>query len=425
MKLSYRDPFCFFLLLCSFLIACTPQENVETTSNENKIIEEKALPRLFMKTQTPHLRVRQTPDLEGAILKVLNKDLIVEYLHDSTTFTTEIVYNRKDYNAHWYKIQTLDKVEGWIYAAFVQFLPKDENQKITIQRETDELLEAANEQMPALTKKQKKEQKQVVSDNLINTYKNYLATLDKNNPNAIAQAIHKYSALFIPHSNQKTHDAAYVEFHNFYIRVLHLLQQKNLGSYQHLATEIKRYQRATMQTDEFTRELAANGFNFALKDGTVVLGEDTDFIYRVFYRECSTPMRAYMNQYQLEEPNFWLANETLLIPPKQLARWTLSWNYFIATYPDFVWYSEAKDRLEKQLNILLQGPQKTPAFNAQSLLLNANYLKAYRHIVDNYPESKIGRAFQEYIDVLKDNDWKKSSEVTQTQNKIMRMLVLE
>lgn len=425
MKLFTIYQLTFIFLSLFFLSACDTEETVEQGLQTQNYIKQEAMPRLFMRTQTRRLRVRKTPDLEGTVLRILSEGLIVEYLYDSTNFTTEITYNRKDYNTHWYKIQTADKTEGWVYAAFVKFLPDQENQKVVIQRETAELLEAANEKQPQLTPKQQKEQKQPTNNSLVASYKTYLNALDKNNPSSVSLAISKYNSMFVHHySNEKTHDAAYVAFHNFYQRMLQVLQRSNSTSYDHLKEEIQRYQRATMQTDPYTRSLGENGFNFAIKDGSVVLAEDVDFLYRIFYRECSTPMRAYMNQYELEEPNFWLDNESLLISPKKLARWALSWNYFVATYPDFIWHSDAKKRLEQQLNILLRGTNQQPAFNDQSFILNAAYLKAYRHIVDNYPESKIGQSFAEYIQVLKDNNWKASSEVTQIQNKIMRTLVL-
>lgn len=426
MRTSYICQFIFFIVLSSFYIACDNQEAVTTIDDtEPDPVNEVSLPRLFMETQTRRLRVRETPDLEGTVLHILSDGVLVEFLYDSTNFTTEIIYDKKSYDTNWYKIQTEDKVEGWVYAAFVKFLPKARNQKVVIQRETAELLEAANQERPDMTKKQQKELKQPINDDLIRNYKTYLSNLTKNDPNAIGQAISRFSVVFINHANENTHDAAYVAFHDFYTQVLQSLQRAtNMNQYQHLATEIRRYKRATMQSDAFTKSLAANGINFALQNGQVVLAEDVDFLYRVFYRECSIPMRAYMNQYQLEVPNFWLLKEELLIPPKELARWALSWNYFVATYPNFIWYSDAKSRLKKQLNILLQGTDQTPAFDPESYVLKSEFLQAYRHITDNYPESKIGRAFAEYVDVLKANNWKTSSTITAAQNKVFDLLAL-
>lgn len=425
MRISVHQ-FIFFILLLIFCLSCNNQEVTSTTNKEEIIPVQKApLPRVFMKTETQRLRVRETPDLEGTVLQILSEGALIEFLHDSTNFTTEIIYNRKTYNTNWYKIETETKTIGWVYAAFVNLLPKAQNQKVVIQRETAELLEAANEERPQISKKQQKSMKAPVDEKMLTNYKNYLSNLEKNTPNSIGQAINRFSSMFVDHANQNTSDAAYVAFHDFYTRALQILQRStNMSKYQYLSSEIKRYKKATMQTDPFTKTLAKNGINFAIQNGQVVLAEDVDFLYRVFYRECSIPMRAYMNQYQLEVPNFWLAQEELLISPKELARWALSWNYFVATYPDFIWYADAKTRLEKQLNLLLQGTEKTPAFNPESYALEAGFLEAYKHIADNYPESKIGRTFAEYVQVLEENDLQTSSTVTQAQNKVLRLLVL-
>ncbi len=414
-----------FILFSSILsiLSCTGDHS-NNPNNSPLTVEEEAPPRLFLVTQTRRLRVRQTPDLEGTVLKILRDGVLVEYLHDSTSFTTPITYNRVDYNASWYKIQADDKSEGWVYSAFVKFLSPTENQKVVNQRETAELLEAANELQPKITKKQKRELTQPVNDRLVRHYKTYLSGLNKSDPNSVMLGIEKFKLLFIGTSNVRTCDAAYMTFHYFYNQVFRRIGHADLSRYQHLAPEIKRYHRATMQTDTFTRTLGNNGFNFSVQNGRVVLAEDVDFLFRIFYRECSTPMRAYMNQYELEEPPFWIDGEKLLITPKKLARWVLSWNYFVATYPNFIAFADAKKRLERKFNILLQGTSKTPAFAPKTFVLNEDFLIAYRHIAENYPESKIGKAFQEYLQVLEANDWKSSEAVTQGQNKIMRTFVL-
>jgi hypothetical protein len=426
MRISYIHQFIFLISLSILLIACNNQETVTAIGdNEAPQIEEEYLPRLFMETQTRRLRVRETPDLEGTVLYILSDGVLVEFLHDSTNFTTEIIYDRKKYDASWYKIETAEKIEGWVYSPFVQFLSKEKNQKVVIQRETVELLEAANQQQPEISKKQQKAMRQPVNESLVANYKSYLSSLDKNNPASVGQAMSRFSTAFIGHANENTHDAAYVAFHVFYTRVLQKLQgATNMNRYQALAPEIKRYNRATMQNDAFSRTLGQNGINFSIQNGKVVFAEDVDFLYRVFYRECSIPMRAYMNQYQLEVPNIWLVQDELRITPKELARWALAWNYFAATYPDFVWTSDAKRRLKKQLTILLEGTDKTPAFDPESYVLKAEFFQAYKHITDNYPESNIGRTFAEYTATLKGNNWKTSSSIMTAQNKVLELLVL-
>lgn len=409
------------MLLLGSLNSC--QETQEETPTITTTVLPESLPRRFMRTQTTRLRVRQTPDLAGAVVKILEEGNLVEYLHDSTTFTTTLTFRQKKYDAPWYKVRADDKTEGWVYAAFVKFLSDEENQKIVVQKETEELLEAANVQRPKFDKKEEKERNQPIRTSVLDQYKAYLGSLDKHDPASTGQAIRRFEALFAGKSNMVTCDAAYAAFFDFYERSLSLLQRKNFGNFQHLAPSLKRYHRATMLDNEQTRLLGDNGFNFGIENGKVVLAPDMDFIYRVFYRECSTPMRAYMNQYQLEVPNFWLDQEELLINPEQLMRWTLSWNYLVATYTDFIWHADAKNRLERHLNILLDGTPKTPAFD-DNQVLKEDFKQAYEYVVKRYPDSKIGQSFQHYLEVLEDNDWQASSDVEQGQNKVLRALVL-
>jgi hypothetical protein len=197
-----------------------------------------------------------------------------------------------------------------------------------------------------------------------------------------------------------------------------------MDNYQHLYTEVERYKRSSMLTDDYTRLLALNGFNFSIRGGRVELAEDVDFLYRTFYRECSVTMRSWMNQYQSEEPNFWIDKKNLLISPKQLSRWVLTWNYFISVNPGFVWHERAKKRLNRQLSILLQGRSGTPVFEDKTYRLNENYLTAYRHISENYPNSNIGKSFKEYLTILEADDMKSSSEVTEFQNEIIKRFSL-
>lgn len=412
-------PLFFFILHFSACQEPTPAVVAKTTDS----VEVVPLPRRFMSTKTTRLRVRETPDLEGAVLQILQEGTLVEYLHDSTQFTTAITYNQQPYNRTWYKILSPEEQEGWVYAAFVDFLGEAENQKIITQKETAALQEAANQQLPISNESPKEEAQQLVDTRLLNSYKNYLQPLSKSNPNSISMAVARYKSLFIGRANTKTHDAAYQAFKEFHEQVLTQLRRQSLTNYQHLKTEIERYQRVYMQKDAFTQELAANGFNFGLENGKVVIVEDVDFLYRVFYREMSTPMRAFMNQYQLEEPNFWWQQEQLNISPKELASWVLSWNYFVATYPDFMWHSEAKRRLSQQLNILLQGSPRAPAFDKNTEILGEGYQEAYLYITNNYPNSRIGKAFQQYVTVLENNDWGYSSTVGRTQQQLLSTLL--
>ena len=69
------------------LISCSGEGPLQI---EEEIREEsKKLPRLFIRTKINLLRIRETPDLEGSVLKTMSEGLITEYMYDSTRFTTK------------------------------------------------------------------------------------------------------------------------------------------------------------------------------------------------------------------------------------------------------------------------------------------------------------------------------------------------
>lgn len=408
------------LLFCCCLVAC--QDTPVPTRPPQKKRPTPSLERRFLKTRTTRLRVRQTPDLEGTILEILPEGSIVEYLHDSTHFTTPITYNQTPYEVSWYKIETDALTEGWVYSAFVQALSDAHNQQIITQREAAALAKAANQdQAKQMALPTEEEQQERLNEGLLQTYKNALGRLSSRDPQAVGQAINYYKNILVNKASKTTHDAAYVAFRQWYNPLLQQLRQQYRGQFQYLATDLERYQRAPMQSPNLLI-LGNNGFNFAFENDKVVLAEDTDWIFRTFYREVSTPMRVYMNQYELEEPNFWYQNNQLLITPTLLARWILSWNYFVATYPEFVWHDDALRRLTLQLDLLLEGTDEAPAFGPNQIL-QPSYQKAYTYIAEGYPNSKIGKAFQRYREVLEDQDLQLTTTVNSARRQLRKTLL--
>lgn len=414
------SPYSFFYFsICSFFLLTSCEEKSTPPLTKELPKAQVSIQRLFLKTNINRLRIRQTPDLEGAVLKILSIGQVIEYKHDSTLFNTAIQYKNEAYNSSWYKIKTNDNTEGWVYAAFLSLLPTEENQRYLQKKEAEELKELSNLNNTGLFQNKGKQKNAPVQLALVEQYQKYLDKLPKNDPKSVSIAISKYKSSIIGR-NSNTCDAAYVVFDDFYQKVLLFVKPQVAGKYQHVYEEVKRYQSSTMFHDDLCKLLRNNGFNFGLQDDKVVLVEDVDFLYRIFYRECSATMRTWMNQYQKEVPNFWLNKNRLCIAPKTLVQWVLSWNYFVVQYPQFVWHERAKKQLNLQLNLLLKGSTSTVIFDNNTKEIRADFLEAYQFIVENYPKSSIGKAFDNYLQVLEENDRQFSDNLIQLQNEIIQ-----
>jgi len=413
--------FTFFILLITVVVACGNEETPAPNTSTQQQTEEEQKERRFLRTTTPYLRIRATPDIEGAILKILGKEALLEYMHDSTTFKTKITHRRKKYLAPWYKVKTRTEEEGWIFGGLVEFLPYLENKQLAQKIQAEETLAAANSSGANSTPSTKKQQD--VNQSALDRYSNSISQLSINKATSVTRAMNLFKAQLVGKVNKTTCDAAFIAFDDFHSRVLgHLQNSINTSKYQYLKKEIIRYGMATMRSDSFIYHLGQNGFNFGIKNGKVILVKDIDYVFRLFYRECSTPMRAYMNQYEEDETTYWLDKEKLHITPLKLTRWVLTWNYFVAKNPNFTLIKDAKSRLSKQLTILLKGTQKTPVFDSASAL-NNDFKEAYLHITTNYPKSNIGQQFQQYINVLERNNWQDNAIVRQAQNDTLNNLL--
>ncbi len=403
----------FFFGLLFGLLSCQEEKPQDNQLNDSQLLKKTKKKRLFLQTENQYLRIRSTPDIEAPILEVLQPNIILEYLHDSTSFKTEVNFRNRKYAVGWYKVRSRSTPEGWIYSALVHFLPELENKLLAQRVEAEETLILAN-QNQNISSQEKQELKKPVQKTALLNYQKYLLSLHSNNPKSISLAMQVFERKLVGKSNIKTYDAAFVAFHAFHQKVLKNLNQRPLQHYQSLRMEILRYGKASMQTDSWTRQLGNNGFNFGIKKNKIVLVLDLDFTYRIFYRECSSTMRAYMNQYQIDESTYWFDQQKLLIAPQLLARWVLSWNYFVAKNPNFIWYNDALQRLSNQLSILVMGSEKSPAFDSQNIL-KPDFKKAYLHIAENYPNSKIGKAFKQYLDLLEQNDWQYNNAIDKEQ----------
>lgn len=420
--MSVQYIYTFLCIISCFFIACG-EEVVEPIVQEGIPKKEKVIPkkRQFIRPQTSYLRLRATPDQEAEVVETLPPDVLLEYLHDSTTFTTKINYRNKDYEAVWYKVRSSRTEEGWIYGGLVDFLGEVENKMILKEVEARELLEA-NEQSDGLSKKEKKEATEQVYESALQSYKNYLNQLNPSNINSVSAALEQFKIRLAEKSNTKTCDAAYIAFSKFHGAVIKQARLRSLAAYQGFVADLKRYHTVNMQQDAFTQQLEANAIRFGLEDGKLVLKKDFDAVFRVFFRECSSVMRAFMAQQELDEHTHFQEDGMLLIEPVEVARWVLSWNYFVAKHQDFVWYGQAQEYLERDLMLLLNGTANTPAFDDNQILKPA-FKEAYSYITKNYPSSKIGQLFIEYTKLLEISEWKQSAATQAKVKQIMNTLV--
>lgn len=411
----------FFSLLL-LLASCSSNPSAAEITDSRTRTAKKDMPRSFMKVTMNNLRVRATPDLEGAVLQRLKEENIVEYLLDSTNFTTMVEMKGEEHHDHWYKVKTDAGNEGWVYGGCVSFLDKKENSRILALKVDAEKRAKANggEGVATIEVAQKAPE---VNTFLLKRFQAYLNSIAVTNPNAASRALAYYESIF-PKSVDGTADEAFRDLMNFYDKIYkHWKTQVNSSKYQYMADDIKRYGSPNMQADALCKKLSANALTFGLdsKD-RVVLKPNVDFLMRRLYRLVSDASREYLEQYAVEVEKKAVEGDEVAVNITELAAYTVYWDKFLTKYPYFPMQEEIKGRRLNYLGLLLRGTTATPAFDPATKQLNTAFKDAYQSIDTQFGHSPLIEQMQNYHKRLKNAAYSQTTAVLAAQEEVVNSL---
>ena len=346
----------------------------------------------YLRANMRQVKLRNTPDLQGYVVETVNMNVFLEYLNDSTEFKTNLKLSGEKVSAPWYKVRTPDKKEGWVYGATVLFLTESENQQI------NGLLNRRKERVK-LEHLEKRKVLHKLQPDLLQAYLGHLQKISPKNPDAVSQAVQLFHQILGPQGNERTCDSAFVVYRGFFERVLKEKQQIALGAYASLAFEVERFGQANMQTDDFTRSLAANGFDFGSRAKGVYIREDWEFTLKHFYRYLSESMRQFLDLQQMEQKQAWREGERLAISLKDLAGRVVAWEEFVLLYGNFVWIEQARQMYRQQFEGLFKGLlEENRAGDKLSLGLIVKFLEKEE------PESKLLRYVLEFQTLMEEGE---------------------
>jgi hypothetical protein len=419
MRYLYLIPFLALFALNSCSNEQLSAEITDTTTRTAK----KELARSFMKVTMNNLRVRATPDLEGAVLQRLKEESIVEYMLDSTNFTTMVEMKGEEHHDHWYKVKTDAGNEGWVYGGCVSFLEKKENSRILALKVDAEKRAKANGGTDGLNTIEVVQKAPEVNEFLLKRYQAYINAISLSDPNAMSRALAYYESIF-PKSIDGTADEGFADLMTFYEKLYnHWKPNIKLSDYQYMAEDIKRYGSPNMQTDVVCRNLDKNALHFGLNSkNKVVLKPNVDFLMRRLYRLVSDPAREYLEQYAVEQEKQAVEEGQIVVNITELAAYTVFWDKFLTKYPYFPMQKEIKERRMTYLSLLLRGSTANPAFNPKTDQLNTVFKEAYKSIDTQFGHSPLIEELQKYHQRLKNASYAQSSSVLAAQEEVINSL---
>lgn len=380
----------------------------------------------YIQVTINNLRIRSTPDLEGAVIERLKEKAVLEYLEDSTSFTTDVKMNGRMYQEHWYKVKSEAGNSGWIYGGCIAFLPPTENKRIAALKADIAAQIKANGGKAVLTASGNPavvQEAPKIDNYILERFQSYLSQLSPTDVAAMPRAFSYFESIFYK-SDDPTADAAFSELLAFHRKVLnHWKPLINTAKYQHLSVEIQRYGSANMQTDELTKKLDANGLTFGVDSkGQLYLTDNVDFIMRRFYRLVSPSMREYLNQYANENEHPAFEAGLMIIPVTELAAYAVFWDKFLTKYPFFPLKDYISEKRETYATILLHGTTEMPAFNPRTNVLQRDFQEAYKVLTTQMGHSPFIESMKKYQTVLEHNSYTISERITKTLDQMLANL---
>lgn len=404
---------CYLYLLGASAVWCgCSSENTilpfDATIRNAATADTTVVKRRFLATNSANTRIRQTPDLQGAVVEILpSLNTLLEYAGDSTTFESHIGHNNQKLVGRWYKVRSEAGKEGWVFGGLAEFLTDDENKKIIAQQKVNASLNSSGQSVA------KTARYTYIDQAKVQAYKTFMTRLNPNQYNHVGWAVVEYERIF-DNASPATCDRAFLDFFQFYQQAEDKVRtQHNASRYAHLVKELQTYGRVHTANDSILHRLANNGFKLSLVEGRIEFTEDIDYLARHFYRMVSQPMREYMNQMQLESETYWIENQKILIPIEELGEWVAFWTNFSDKYPEFLLNPDARQRARQHQRHLIYGTTNTKAFHNN--VLRPDFKATYERLIAEYAPTEFGERLSAYYEALKRTDFKYGSSIEQAQ----------
>lgn len=312
------------LMMLSFLVI--PISCVEDKSDlkQRKPKKEEDLNYL---TTLRTVKIRSTPDMEGEVLEIIGDQTILQYLNDSTTFTTEIDLDGKKYDRSWYYVRSEKNNTGWIYGAFVQFLTTEEKEKISLLWSDQSKIVSKNSKTYSSPPK--------INQELFERYQSQLALIPKNDPDYFEKAFQIFENNIKPSKNVQA-DFTFLHYLNVQNKVLNeVVSRFNVSQFQFLYAEIKNYGRADIRTHTQLINFDKRGITLGVENKKVVFQVHLDKILRSYLTKLSQPMNDFLIQKEMET-NWRKALAPQVNPSiKEMIKHFSFWDKFIVSHPFF------------------------------------------------------------------------------------------
>jgi len=151
--------------------------------------------------------------------------------------------------------------------------------------------------------------------------------------------------------------------------------------------------------------LSAFGILLLSSEGKFYLEPQTEYLLNNFGPELSSAYRAYLTIGSKEQKERFAEDGTILISSDSLTSRIMTWDNFIAKYPDFISIKMAQDQYAQYMGAYLAGMDNSRIFDPASNLLNESSKVSFESFILKNPECNSTEIVKAYLDLLKSTNF--------------------
>lgn len=253
-------------------------------------------------------------------------------------------------------------------------------------------------------------------------YLNYLNSLDRSDPAAIASGINVLEQS-IPAFSIEEADQSFLAFNTFYIEALNLCNE-TFWQDEKLITKIKNATRgfsgnklfeflnqpSALQKDpdikNLVQKVASSGFILTMREGDFCLIDNPDFLYQHFSKYLSESLRVFLELRRQDATEGFAYDSAAVISFPTIAKHIIDWETYLDKYPESLLQDLANYYYQLNLNTFFFGTANFKVFEKKHLKPEVG--KEYKDFIKLYAKTKSGNLISRYYELLRSNDFKYS-----------------
>ena len=135
------------------------------------------------------------------------------------------------------------------------------------------------------------------------------------------------------------------------------------------------------------------------------------FFLQNFGNELSPAFREYLTIESNEQHERFVRDGKPVVPPDSLAARIITWDHFIARYPQFVSIRSAQDKYAQYLGAYLTGMEGSTVFDSETTLLSDSSRLSFESFIAKNPEINSAEVVKSYLELLRTSDFRYTEKV--------------